>query len=215
MRRSAKYRVAGFTLVELVVVLVLLGVLAAIALPRFTRLSDEAVAAQLEGLTGSLRSALSLFRAAWQASDHRGSATVDLTEHGLGILDANEFGYPVSGRRDVGSTGRDMDCEDVWNGLLSPAPEIIEADPNKEAGTSSNHIEPRLGTRFAFVAGQDSRIDDASIALPFASNSQVCQFISLHYQSVAPGTPKPTIFYDTRTGTVLLDLGRTFSGASG
>ncbi|MEM1229438.1 MAG: prepilin-type N-terminal cleavage/methylation domain-containing protein [Pseudomonadota bacterium] len=215
MRRLAEHRAAGFTIVELVVVIVLLGILAAAALPRFISLSDEAVEAQLEGLAGSLRSGLSLFHAAWQVSDDRGSATVDLTAHGLGTLDANEFGYPVSGRNDSASTGRDMDCEDVWNGLLSPAPEIIEADPNKEAGTSRNHIEPRLGTSYAFVAGQDARIDDASIALPFASNSQVCQFISLHHQSVAPGTPKPTIFYDTRTGTVLLDLGRTFSGSSG
>jgi prepilin-type N-terminal cleavage/methylation domain-containing protein len=201
---------AGFTIVELVVVIVLLGVLAAVALPRFTHLSDDAVAANMEALAGSLRSGIGLFHAAWQVSDRRGEAAVNLAEHGLGTLDANAAGYPVSGRRDRAATGRDQDCEDVWRGLLNPAPAIIEADPNKEAGTSRNHIEPRLGTEYEFVAGQDSTISDATIALPFASNAGVCQFISLHYQSVAPGTPKPTIFYDTNSGAVLLDMGRVF-----
>jgi len=51
---------------------------------------------------------------------------------------------------------------------------------------------------------------DATIALPFANNSQACQFISLEAQSVVSGAPKPTIFYDTQTGTVLLDLERVF-----
>ncbi len=210
MRTPPRQRPAGFTIVELVVVIILLGVLSAVALPRFISLSDEAVAAKMEGLAGSLRSGIALFHAAWMVSDRRGGTAVDLTQHGLGTLDANAEGYPVSGRNNSSATGRDQDCEDVWRGLLDPAPAIIEADPNKEAGTSQNHIEPRLGTAYEFVAGQDSNISDATIALPFARNDHVCQLISLHYQSVAPGTPKPTIFYDTNTGTVLLDLDRVF-----
>lgn len=190
--------------------ILLLGVLAAVALPRFSNLSDAAVAAKMEALAGSLRSGVGLFHAAWQVSAERGEAVVNLTEHGLGTLDANAAGYPVSGRHDRAATGRDQDCEDVWRGLLNPAPAIIEADPNKEAGTSRNHIEPRLGTEYEFIAGQDGTINDATIALPFASNVGVCQFISLHYQSVAPGTPKPTIFFDTNSGAVLLDMDRVF-----
>ena len=114
------------------------------------------------------------------------------------------------GRCDQPVTGRDMDCEDVWRGLLNPAPVVAEADPNKEIGSSINHIEPKLGTDVEFVAGQDAVIADASIPLPFANNAQVCQFIALDFQSVQPGMPKPTIFYDTQTGVVLLDLDRVF-----
>ncbi|MDZ7767961.1 MAG: prepilin-type N-terminal cleavage/methylation domain-containing protein [Woeseiaceae bacterium] len=47
----------GFTLIELVVVIALLGILAAFALPRFASLESEARAATVQGLAGSLRSA--------------------------------------------------------------------------------------------------------------------------------------------------------------
>lgn len=194
---------------ELVVVILLLGVLAAVALPRFLRISDDAVAAQMQGLAGALRSGIDLFHVAWRL-ENGGAAQINLAAHGLGTLDANSVGYPVAGSRNVSATGRDIDCEDVWRGLLNPAPRVVQADPNKEIGTSVNHIEPHLGTSVEFVAGQDASIPDATIALPFASNARVCQFISLHHQSVAAGTPKPTIFYDTQSGAVLLDLDRVF-----
>jgi MSHA pilin protein MshA len=50
----------GFTLIELVVVITILGILAAFAFPRFAALEVEARAATVNGLAGSLRSASSL-----------------------------------------------------------------------------------------------------------------------------------------------------------
>lgn len=53
-------RQGGFTLIELVVVIALLGILAAFAIPRFASLEREARSATTQGLAGSIRSAAAM-----------------------------------------------------------------------------------------------------------------------------------------------------------
>jgi MSHA pilin protein MshA len=50
----------GFTLIELVVVITILGILAAFAIPRFANLETEARIAAVQGLAGSVRSGATL-----------------------------------------------------------------------------------------------------------------------------------------------------------
>ncbi len=56
-------RQAGFTLIELVMVIVILGILSAFALPRFADLGSEARAAALQGAYGAVKSAASIAHA--------------------------------------------------------------------------------------------------------------------------------------------------------
>ena len=89
-------RQSGFTLIELVIVIVVLGILAAIAIPRFISLQREARIAVIDSLFNSVRSGANLIyaKSAAEGESDLASAAVDIDGTGpLGSVSTN-FGYP-------------------------------------------------------------------------------------------------------------------------
>jgi MSHA pilin protein MshA len=80
---------SGFTLIELIIVIVILGVLSAFAVPRFANLGGDARRAVVESAEGSMRSASAIVHSAYLAAGTN-PATVNLEGVNIGIVN----GYP-------------------------------------------------------------------------------------------------------------------------
>ena len=82
----------GFTLIELVVVIVILGILAAVAVPKFIDMQSDARQASLDGLFGSVRSAMALSHAQALVDGVSNQTGQTITMEGTSIT--MDYGYP-------------------------------------------------------------------------------------------------------------------------
>ncbi|HHQ4661175.1 MULTISPECIES: prepilin-type N-terminal cleavage/methylation domain-containing protein [Aeromonas] len=93
---------AGFTLIELVIVIIILGILAVTAAPKFLNLQDDANEAAAQGVAAAIKSGAQLVysRSAIDGTETSGASSVAVGTERV----TTKFGYPTADDAGIGKT---------------------------------------------------------------------------------------------------------------
>jgi prepilin-type N-terminal cleavage/methylation domain-containing protein len=101
MKLAKRSNQAGFTFIEIIIVLVILGIIAAIAVPKFLSITEDAKKVASDGTYGAMKSACSMAFAKHRAGQLEKSASGDDQY----ITDADSLEYYLDGGFPDGVTG--------------------------------------------------------------------------------------------------------------
>ena len=123
--RQVKQR--GFTLIELVMVIVILGVLAVVAIPKFLDLRSDAVVAATAGVAGTLSSASAINYASRNANSAKGSAVATCVDVGTLLKGGLPTPYTITAGTTVAANAVVTTCVVNNPNAASPASATFSA----------------------------------------------------------------------------------------
>ena len=145
----------GFTLIELVIVILVVSILGVFALSRYADLKEEAELSSAEYIAASLKTGAETVKLVFRTAGHS-TRVQNLAGYGDGTIDTNNLGYPIGTTKGNGNENigvGNAGCVGVWEGVLDAPPSV--ATSNGSDYRSYRHTGSKVCS-YVYRAGGDT-----------------------------------------------------------